>query len=72
MTTQLSLLDAPRCLRSFEELAAAVMARRRGMTLQEVGTADTLARELAKDRPDRERVGWMARRLGLNPNDLEV
>ena len=71
-TTQLSLLDAPTRLRTFDDVLAAVMARGRGITLQELGTADALGRELASDHPNPERLGWLCRRLALDPRDLEV
>ena len=70
--SQLSLLDAPARLRTFEDVLGAVMARGRGITLRELGTADALGRELASDHPNPERLGWLCRRLGLDPRDLEV
>lgn len=71
MTTasQLDLLAPPPAqpANAFEAVVAAVMALRAGITLRQLGTADALARELERETPDRERVEWMARRLGLDP-----
>lgn len=70
-TAQLDLLHVP-SIRDFEDVVAAVMGQGRGMTLRQLGTADALGRELAKDTPDPERLTWLARRLGLDPLDMEV
>jgi hypothetical protein len=69
--TQLDLLGGSRQFyRTFDELCAAVARQGRGLSLKAIGTADALARELAKDAPDAERVAWMARRLGLDPAEV--
>jgi len=41
-----------------------------GITLDQVGDADALARELQKPEPDPERINLFSIRLGLGPDDL--
>jgi len=72
MTTQLSLLDVPKRLRSFDDLAGAVMARTQGLSLKAISTLDALSRELESGHPDPDRVREFAHRLGIDPIDLEL
>jgi hypothetical protein len=75
VTAQLDLLAPPpvdQGVPTFDAIVAAVLVRGDGITLRQIGTADALARELEKGEPDRERVRWMARRLGLDPARLVV
>lgn len=68
----MDLLEAPAPkLRGFEAIARAIMSRGRGVTLDELRSVGALSRELEKEAPDPKRVRWLARDLGLDPDDLE-
>lgn len=56
----------------FEEFVALAAERTSGpgVTLEQVGDADALARELEKPEPDTERVDLLSGRLGLEPESL--
>lgn len=54
----------------FDRIAAVVVARREGVTLIQLASIDALARELALEAPDPDRVGWLARDLHLTNGEL--
>ena len=49
----------------FDLICKAVAARGKGLTLSQIGDAGALARELSKSETDRERVGLLRDRLGI-------
>ena len=65
----MSLLSPnPKAMDRFDRLAKAVTSRGKGITLAELRDCHALARELELPDPDPERVGFLSRRLNLDPN----
>ena len=60
----------PKAMDRFDRLAKAVTGRGRGISLAELRDCHALARELESSEPDPERVGFLSRRLGLDPGAL--
>ena len=55
---------------AFDRLAKAITGRGRGITLAELRDCHALAREMESPEPDPERMEMLARRLGLDVEDL--
>lgn len=71
VSAQLDLMTSvPLVACSFEGIARAVLCRGHGITLDQLRSVGALSRECEKETPDPERVGWLARELGLDPDDL--
>ena len=60
----------PKAMDRFDRLAKAVTGRGRGITLAQLRDCHALARELVSEEPDQERVGFLSRRLDLDPEAL--
>ena len=67
----MSLTPNPETIDRFEALAGKVGARGRGLSLAQLRDCHALARELESSEPDPERVGFLSRRLDLDPETLE-
>lgn len=68
----LGLMDGPE-LDTFNRLCQVAKLRTKGpgITLDQLGDAAALARELQKNEPDAERVELFAARLGLEPTEVD-
>ena len=66
----MSLTPKPGTLDRFDALAGKVGARGRGLSLAQLRDCHALAQELESSEPDRERVGFLSRRLDLDPEAL--
>ena len=55
---------------AFDELCRTVAQRGRGLSLAQLRDVWALSREMEADEPDPERVGFLSRRLNLDPEAL--
>ena len=56
----------PSAMERFDAICATVAKRGSGLTMQQIGNAGALARELSKSDPDPERLKFLQDRLGLS------
>ena len=60
----------PAAYGTFDRICKAVTGRGKGITLQEIGDAHALARELEKEEPDPERVALFTGRLNVDLEEI--
>lgn len=63
-------MNTPEIVAHFDRLCAAVQERGDGLSLDQLGDAHALARELEAEEPSAERVELFRERLGLDPEEV--